>query len=396
MCRTGQGQALSLHQPISSLEFHVIVCAVSDALARYSDQERDFLDLLREAVTIQSLSTQEADVSRFFVRWMHRHGFKAEMDGAGSAVGVRGSGNLEVVLLGHIDTVPGEIPVRVEANAEGKLELWGRGSVDAKGPFCTFLAAVSLLPQHVLERARFVCVGAVEEEAPSSKGAHHAISRFSPDFCIIGEPSGFDTITLGYKGRLVVKARLEKDNFHSAGNDTTAPEDMLRYFAALEGWAGAFNAGERLFDSVQVALQAINSHNDGLHQTCEATIGLRLPPRLGPDEAMRHLERVRAEQGLHALRISYTGREEPYRGAKDTALTRAFRVAMRAHGITPQLTLKTGTADMNVVAPLWGCPILAYGPGDSTLDHTPQERLEVDEYLTAIGVLREALERLVM
>jgi LysW-gamma-L-lysine carboxypeptidase len=368
---------------------------VTDPLEPYSAQERAFVDLLREAVTIQSLSTQEADVSRFFVRWMHRHGFKAEMDGAGSAVGVRGTGTLEVVLLGHIDTVPGEIPVRIEKNADGKLELWGRGSVDAKGPFCTFLAAVSLLPASILERARFVCVGAVEEEAPSSKGAHHAISRFSPAYCIIGEPSGFDTVTLGYKGRLVVKARLEKDNFHSAGNDTTAPEDMLRYFAALEAWAMDFNTDQRLFDSVQVALQGINSGNDGLRQTCEATIGLRLPPRLGPDEAMRALETVRAAEGLTHLRISYTGREEPYRGGKDTPLTRAFRVAMRAHGIAPQLTLKTGTADMNVVAPLWGCPILAYGPGDSTLDHTPQERLEVDEYLTAIRVLRDALERLV-
>ncbi len=364
------------------------------SLERYTDQERGFIDLLREAVTIQSLSTQEADVSRFLVRWMHRHGFKAEMDGAGSAVGSRGTGRTEVVLLGHMDTVPGEIPVRFEEQ-EGRLSLWGRGSVDAKGPLCTFLAAVSLLPSQVLERARFICVGAVEEEAPSSKGAHHAISRFSPDYCIIGEPSGWDTITLGYKGRLVVKARLEKDNFHSAGNDTTASEDMLRYWNALQAWAVAFNGNQRLFDGVQVAMQGIGSANDGLRQTSEATIGLRLPPRLGPDDAMRELERLRQEQGLERLRISYTGREEPYRGAKDTTLTRAFRVAMRAHGITPQLTLKTGTSDMNVVAPLWGCPILAYGPGDSTLDHTPTEHLELDEYLSAIRVLRDALERLV-
>jgi [amino group carrier protein]-lysine/ornithine hydrolase len=51
---------------------------------------------------------------------------------------------------------------------------------------------------------------------------------------------------------------------------------------------------------------------------------------------------------------------------------------------------------MNVVAPLWGCPIVAYGPGDSTLDHTPTERLEIKEYLDAVKVLRDALERLVM
>lgn len=364
-------------------------------IEHYSEQEQAFIALLREAVQIQSHSTQEADVSRFLVRWMHKHGFRAEMDGAGNAVGTRGTGEKEIVLLGHIDTVPGDIPVRIEKNQDGKLELWGRGSVDAKGPFCTFVAAVSLLPEHVLEKAKFICVGAVEEEAPSSKGAHHAIAKYTPTYCIIGEPSGFDTVTLGYKGRLIIRAHLEKDNFHSAGSDSTAPEDMLRFFTALETWATAFNQDQRLFDSVQVALQGIQSGNDGLRQTCDAVIGFRLPPRLNPDDAMRQLEQVRLEQNLHGLRISYTGREEPYRGAKDTPLTRAFRVAMRAKGIQPQLTLKTGTADMNVVAPLWGCPILAYGPGDSTLDHTPTERLELDEYLTAILVLRDALERLV-
>jgi LysW-gamma-L-lysine carboxypeptidase len=355
-----------------------------------SDQQHEFIELLRQAVAIPSLSTQEADVSRFLVRWMHRHGFKSEMDGAGSAVGTRGTGPLEVVLLGHIDTVPGEIPVRIE---EG--HVWGRGSVDAKGPFCTFVAAVSLLPDVVLKRARFVCVGAVEEEAPSSKGAHHAISKFTPDYCIIGEPSGWDSFTLGYKGRLIVKARLEKDNFHSAGDDTTAQEDMVAFWSALQVWARQLNAEHRIFDSVQVALQAIRSESDGLTQRCEATIGLRLPVRLSPDDALAELERVRLELGFSRMRMHYSGREEPFRGPKDTHLTRAFRTAIRAHGGVPQPTLKTGTSDMNVVAPLWGCPILAYGPGDSTLDHTPTERLEIAEYLRAIEILRDALVRLV-
>ena len=46
-----------------------------------------------------------------------------------------------------------------------------------------------------------------------------------------------------------------------------------------------------------------------------------------------------------------------------------------------------------VPARAWDCPILAYGPGDAELDHTPQEHLDLDEYQRAIGVLREALPR---
>jgi LysW-gamma-L-lysine carboxypeptidase len=46
---------------------------------------------------------------------------------------------------------------------------------------------------------------------------------------------------------------------------------------------------------------------------------------------------------------------------------------------------------MNVLGPVWRCPIAAYGPGDSTLDHTPVERLPLPDYLRAIEVLQTAL-----
>jgi LysW-gamma-L-lysine carboxypeptidase len=68
-----------------------------------------------------------------------------------------------------------------------------------------------------------------------------------------------------------------------------------------------------------------------------------------------------------------------------------MRRAIREQGGRPRFVHKTGTSDMNVVAPVWECPILAYGPGDSALDHTPDEHLHLDEYQQAIGVLCAAL-----
>jgi LysW-gamma-L-lysine carboxypeptidase len=46
---------------------------------------------------------------------------------------------------------------------------------------------------------------------------------------------------------------------------------------------------------------------------------------------------------------------------------------------------------MNIVGPAWGCPIVAYGPGDSSLDHTPEEHIEWGEYHKAIEVLAQVL-----
>lgn len=61
----------------------------------------------------------------------------------------------------------------------------------------------------------------------------------------------------------------------------------------------------------------------------------------------------------------------------------------------PRLKKKTGTADMNILGPRFGVDAVAYGPGDSRLDHTPpHERISLSEYLLAIDVLVDVIEEL--
>lgn len=80
---------------------------------------------------------------------------------------------------------------------------------------------------------------------------------------------------------------------------------------------------------------------------------------------------------------------------KNTLLVRAFLSGIRSQGGQPRFVYKTGTADLNIVAPVWNCPALVYGPGDSNLDHTPDEHISLEEYRKSVLVLREALKRLI-
>ncbi|MCD0159068.1 M20/M25/M40 family metallo-hydrolase, partial [Deinococcus sp. 6GRE01] len=122
------------------------------------------------------------------------------------------------------------------------------------------------------------------------------------------------------------------------------------------------------------------------------TFGLRLPPAVSPADAEAVIRELLAD--LDSVTVTFTGHESAVRHGRDNALTRAMRVAIRAQGGTPVFKVKTGTSDMNVVAGHWPVPTLAYGPGDSALDHTPEERLDLAEYDRAVTVLREALTRL--
>ena len=81
------------------------------------------------------------------------------------------------------------------------------------------------------------------------------------------------------------------------------------------------------------------------------------------------------------------------RNGKSSALVKRSYSRFASTG-DPKFKVKTGTADMNVVAPHWRCPMLAYGPGDSSLDHTPEEHIEIDEYTRAIDVLESVLRLL--
>ena len=74
-------------------------------------------------------------------------------------------------------------------------------------------------------------------------------------------------------------------------------------------------------------------------------------------------------------------------------MIRALRVAIREEGKTPRLLAKGGTADFNYAA-AWNCPLAAYGPGDSRLDHTSEERLDLDEYARSIRILKTMFRNL--
>jgi LysW-gamma-L-lysine carboxypeptidase len=347
----------------------------------------DPLGFVAQAVAIPSPSGYEAVLAHHLAERCDPFATNSVVDAAGNLVVDVGTGPLRVLILGHLDTVPGDIPVRREGDT-----LFGRGSVDAKGPLCCALLAAVRLSASARQALTVSVVGAVEEELPSSRGARHLLAtQPEPDLIIIAEPSGWDAVTLGYKGRLRLRLEVEADHRHSSADIPTATEQLLDGIVTLRSFVATANVGiDGVFDRVQLSVTSLEGGNDGLKQRAWAELGFRLPPRFGPDA----LERRLSELALGSLSVATSGAEIAVRGPRDTVLTRAFRASIRAAGGRPRTKVKTGTSDMNVVAPAWPVPMLAYGPGDALLDHTPDERLEERDLLQALTVLSDVLERL--
>ena len=327
----------------------------------------------------------ESEAVAWLVERMRTLGFStAGVDDIGNAVGMIGEGPFQVMLLGHIDTVPGEIPIRLE---DGRL--YGRGAVDAKGPLAAFVDAVARVGE--MPGVQWVVIGAVGEEG-DSRGARFLLPRYRPRLLIIGEPSGWERLTLGYKGSAWVQVTARRALAHTAAPVESACEVAVEVWARLKQRVLAFNQDrEGAFDQLLATLRRMESGSDGFEEWARLQVGLRLPPGLERSA----LERMLAEvvNGDAYLIEDFI---PAYRAEKNTPLVRAFLAAIRAQGGKPAFTLKSGTSDMNLVAPAWGCPSLAYGPGDSSLDHTPQEHILVEEYLKAVDVLADALRGLAL
>lgn len=350
--------------------------------------ERD-LALVGGLVAIPSVSRDEGDAVEWLVARMAERGFRASIDAAGNAVGEIGNGPVHVVLLGHIDTVPGDIPVRIEDG-----ELVGRGAVDAKGPLAAFVAAASEPPPGV----RITVVGAVEEESPTSKGARYRATLPAPDWCVIGEPSGWDGVTVGYKGRLVLGLSLARDARHGAAPGPTCAEEALVLWERIRAAAEARtpqNSGTRGFERLDCRLEGIHAAaGDGLIERAELRVGYRIPPGIATaDLEAEVVALAEAYDGECAAAVLSVAAEEPARTPRSTGLARAFAGAIAGVGGQPTFRVKSGTSDMNVLLPAWACAMVAYGPGDARYDHTPIERLSLEDYARAILVLRGVLDR---
>ncbi|MFI8308379.1 M20/M25/M40 family metallo-hydrolase [Streptomyces sp. NPDC085927] len=333
------------------------------------------LELLSRAVEVSSVSRDEQELAEFLADWCSENGLKAEIDSAGNLVATRGSGPRRLLLLGHLDTVPHRWPVRWDGDV-----LTGRGCVDAKASLVAFLQTLrdADLPGDVQVRV----VGAVQEEV-TALGAFHVRDHYPADAVVIGEPSGAAALTIGYYGLVKVRLEMSEPTGHTAGKGVrTAGDRMVDALRAVR------EEVERLYPEALTAVLGVRAVNQGDVQEGEAVVDVRVPPGHAPDELLARLrERVAEPVRLEVLRAvpgAAVGRSAP--------LVRAFQRAFGTVGVKPRFLLKKGSSDMNTLATTWhGVPMVAYGPGDAKLDHTPDERIDGAEFRQARTVLDTAL-----
>lgn len=333
-------------------------------------------EILNKSVSIPSISHDERVLAEYLQKNVSYPEVTCKVDEVGNIVFQKGNGTKKrLMLLGHIDTVPYVWKPNYDEDS-----LSARGVVDAKGSFCNFIEMLKQV--EVPEDCRLLVVGAVEEEVSSSKGAFYVRDHYEADAVIIGEPSGYENVTLGYYGLCKLKIMITKELEHTAAKDGISGFDKL-YEVVRELRDRISSMDEKSISS----LISISSFEEKGKQVVYGILNCRISPDVEKDYISNLNLNFDNEVEIEVLRAT-----PGYQSKRNTSLAKAFARSFKMNGMPINYLVKRGTSDMNTLATTWDVPMIAYGPGDSSLDHTMHEKLFYKEVRDSRKVLKNAIE----
>ena len=358
--------------------------------------------LLTNLLGIYSPSGKEEDIANFLAGEMRKLGFQVGVDGIGNVIGVVGEGEPTIFLCGHMDTVAGHLPLRVE---EGKI--YARGAVDAKGPLAAMvMAAAEVANEPAFKGKGKILVASVVEEEATSRGVRHLITQgIKADYAIFGEPSGVENITVGYKGQIQLRIVCKTETGHSS--TPWMYDNALE--KAYELWEQIKNASS--YPSLDPSASPYNAVTACLVKVVggratsvvpfevEMDLDVRVPIQFSTAQVFEQIEKIiakyQAANPKVSVKTTVQDTVEPFEVNKASPLVHVLSSSVRKVLNKPATLLhKTGTGDMNILGKAMNMPIVTYGPGDSHLDHTVEEHIVISEYLTAIEVYKETILKL--
>ncbi|SFE13499.1 acetylornithine deacetylase [Paenibacillus algorifonticola] len=333
-------------------------------------------DLLRKAIRIPSVSGDESVLAGYLLNAVQLPGVNGFVDEAGNVVFRKGNGPNQLLLLGHLDTVPYNWQVACDEE-----RIAGRGTVDAKGSLLSFIQM--LYDAEVPEDGSLLVIGAVEEEVSSSKGAFYVRDHYRADAVIIGEPSGEDSLTLGYYGLYKLSISISKPQEHSAGKDSISVLDQLYTIVAdIRERVGSVDPS-----SLSSLIDIKHSNHKGI-LSATGILNFRISPLAGKDYA----KQIQLDYG-DGVSVTVLRATPGFANPRNSPLVKAFVRSFASKGKAIHYIKKRGTSDMNTLATTWeGVPMVAYGPGDASLDHTNEEYLQLSEVHGARAILQGAIE----
>ena len=388
--------------------YNKIMNDIYSKIKNLSEKYRDYTaQNLSKLVQIKSLSTQEKDVQIELKRQMEEAGFdEVKIDGLGNVIGRIGNGKKILALDGHMDTVD-----------MGNLENWdfdplggeikdgfvhGRGTVDQEGGPASFVTSGRILKELGFDKNLTIYfVGSVMEEDCDGLCWKYIIEedKIKPDFVISTEPTNLN-IYRGHRGRMEMHVSFYGISSHGSAPERGKNAIYMASKVALE--IEKLNerlAWDEFLGRGSVTISEIVSESPSLCAVSDFA-RLHLDRRLTwgetKESALKEIEQLL--KGMNAKvevldynEVAYTGlkygMEKYYPTWKIPEDHEIVQTGIRSYeklfGKKPLVDKWTFSTNGVVIKGMYGIPTIGFGPGNEVLAHAPNEKVAVDDLVTA-------------
>lgn len=331
----------------------------------------------------------------------------------------RGSGPGPVVHMnGHFDVVPPGQGWTVEPFGglvhDGRV--WGRGSCDMKAGIAAAVYAAEALRRAGVEVPGAIEIsGTVDEESGGFAGVawlaeQGRIARGRTDYVIIPEPLGVDRVCIGHRGvywfEVTTHGRIAHGSMPFLGS--SAIDQMGAFLEAVRTELQPSLAGRTTRMPVVPARASRATLNvngiaggqpvDGIQtpcvaDRCRAVLDRRFLIEEGFDAVKREITDVLERTASRTPGMNWDVRDlmvvHPVQAPDGSPLVAALqRNIAEVLGREAAIVASPGTYDQKHVARIAGVEhCVAYGPGVLELAHQPDEWCDIDDLVSATGVL---------
>ncbi|MDY6875489.1 MAG: M20 family metallopeptidase [Chloroflexota bacterium] len=376
-----------------------------------------------------SVTGEEGVLGRFLARALDDFGLRVELQevaaGRYNVLAVLPGDDPDLGLLfhAHMDTVPyGAMPDPLSAEVTDD-HIWGRGSVDQKGGLAAAVMALASIARSGVHLKSSLGLALVVDEESEHRGSMALVEQITRESgrgevrqAVVTEPSGL-RLVIGCKGTLPFQIRVQGKAAHGA-----------------RPWLGV--------NAVHQAIQVVRALEELDYPVCDVpgygpvkgslNLGVVKGGRaynIVPDECLLWFDRRTVpgeEQGVvlgavQAILDRLAESDPPVASTQGIARPDWNWEPIRERGLHPAVT-PAGAPIRDMVArhhsAVIGCPVevyftdgynemdflindldiptVQYGPGDSHLCHTDEERLSIPQLLDAtrvyVGLALEAAE----
>lgn len=371
-----------------------------------------FTELIASS-SISALETEldqsNQDVIRLLHNWLGDLGFQCQtqrvknsrnkLNLLASLIPKNGNNKGGLLISGHTDTVPfddnrwSSDPFKL---TEKDNRWYGLGTCDMKGFFALVVAALQQIPLHQLNKPVYILATADEETTMNGAKDFAANTDISPEFAIIGEPTGLKPVYM-HKGHFTQGIRITGRSGHSSdpSKGLNAIEIMQQVITQLLKLKALLKEKYQL-SSFSVPYPTLNfGHIHGgdavnrICGCCELNIDIRPIPGLSLEELDMLIKQFLSPiESLYPNAISrdclYPPNEAFSGNIDDLWTQKIAELAKQAPQVVNYATEAPYISQL-------GCQTVVLGPGSIEQAHQPDEYLDTKFINPTIDLLKELI-----